>query len=167
MPKTVLRKTNKTTFSYLYVIEYKQRLHTNMKTSQLLCTFVQIDELESKLKEIQSSYTLVYNYIYVLKNKEDQDELYITYNIDSALSPDYQLPNTILVHRKKETNTLYTINALNQLIKEENGGYLDRKYIIDWSKFRNQIILTSTSGSRIIHTKIHEIIKLENEEQYY
>ena len=25
--------------------------------------------------------------------------------------------NTILVHRKKETNTLYTINALNELIK--------------------------------------------------
>jgi len=36
--------------------------------------------------------------------------------------------NTISLHRKKITNTLYTINALNELIKTINNGVLDTKY---------------------------------------
>ena len=43
----------------------------------------------------------------------------LTYNIDSPTDI-LQLPNTILVHRKKQTNTLYTINALNEVIKYLN-----------------------------------------------
>jgi len=131
-----------------------------MKTNQLLCTFTHVDDLEVTLHTIQSSYTLVYNYIYVLKNADNPDDLYITYNIDSALSPDFQLPNTILVHRKKETNTLYTINALNEIIKSLNGGYLDKTYRLPWENYRNQIILTGNPEPRIIPTKIHTIVNL-------
>ena len=58
--------------------------------------------------------------IYILQNKGNLDELFITYNIDTAFQPDTPLENTILIHRKKESNSLYTINALNELVKEEN-----------------------------------------------
>jgi hypothetical protein len=34
------------------------------------------------------------------------------------------LENTILLHRKKESNTLYTINALNDLICSLNEGQI-------------------------------------------
>jgi hypothetical protein len=44
--------------------------------------------------------------------------------------------NTILVHRKKETNTLYTINALNELIKKLNGGVVDIAYKVNDKKLR-------------------------------
>jgi putative colanic acid biosynthesis UDP-glucose lipid carrier transferase len=91
--------------------------------------------------------------------KTNLDELYITYNIDVEFRPNKQLPNTILVHRKKQSNTLYTINALNQLIKEENGGILDTSFSLDWDKFRNCIILTGLQGIRKVPTRIFEKIE--------
>lgn len=129
-----------------------------MKSSQLLCTFTQRDLLVSVLEQIEETYSIVYNYIYILQNKSNLDELYITYNIDTDFKPAIPLLNTILVHRKKESNTLYTINALNELVKEENKGVLDRSFIIDWNKFKNSIIVTNTEGTKRIPTRIFEVI---------
>lgn len=128
-----------------------------MKT-QLLCTFTTKDELGYTLQRIRETYHIVYNYIYVLQNKSNLDELFITYNIDTAYQPGFPLENTILMHRKKQTNTLYTINALNELIKEENGGILDTKFIIDWERFKNSIILTNAEGTKRIGTRVFDII---------
>jgi hypothetical protein len=129
-----------------------------MKT-QLLCTFTDKEVLQDILQQIRENYKIVYNYIYILQNKTNLDELYITYNIDVDFRPNKQLPNTILVHRKKQSNTLYTINALNQLIKEENGGVLDTSFSLDWDKFRNCIILTGLQGIRKVPTRIFEKIE--------
>lgn len=129
-----------------------------MKT-QLLCTFTSKDGLQKTLQDIRETYVIVYNYIYILQNKSNLDELYVTYNINTEFKPPQPLEDTILIHRKKESNTLYTINALNQLVREENGGVLDKKFIIDWQKFRNSIILTNTEGTKRIQTRIFEVIE--------
>ncbi len=129
-----------------------------MKT-QLLCTFAETDNLQDILQKVRENYKIVYNYIYVLQNKTNIEELYITYNIDVEFRPPIQLENTILVHRKKQSNTLYTINALNQLIKEENGGVLDTNFPLDWEKYKNCIILTGTMGIRKIPTRIFQKIE--------
>lgn len=128
--------------------------------TQLLCTFTTKGELENTLDKIHDTYRLVYNYIYVLQNKTDLDELFVTYNIDTSFSPEIPMSNTILVHRKKESNTLYTINALNELVKEENHGVLDRNFIVEWKKFRNSIIVTNTMGTKKLPTRIFEIIDI-------
>jgi hypothetical protein len=127
--------------------------------TQLLCTFTKRDELQIVLEKIRQTYTIVYNYIYVLQNKSNLDELYITYNIDTQYKPTTPLKDTILVHRKKQSNTLYTINALNELVKEENGGKLDKSFEIDWEKFRNTIIVTNTEGTKKLSTRIFEVIE--------
>ena len=129
-----------------------------MKT-QLLCTFASKDTLQKTLQDIRETYVIVYNYIYILQNKANLDELYVTYNINTEFKPPHPLEDTILIHRKKESNTLYTINALNQLVREENGGVLDKTFIIDWQKFRNSIILTNTEGTKRIQTRIFEVIE--------
>ena len=129
-----------------------------MKT-QLLCTFAENDSLQDTLQKVRENYKIVYKYIYVLQNKTNLEELYITYNIDVEFRPPIQLENTILVHRKKQSNTLYTINALNQLIKEENGGVLDTNFSLDWEKFKNSIILTGATGIRKIPTRIFQKIE--------
>ena len=129
-----------------------------MKT-QLLCTFTSKDTLQKTLQDIRETYVIVYNYIYILQNKANLDELYVTYNINTEFKPPQPLEDTILIHRKKESNTLYTINALNQLVREENGGVLDKTFIIDWQKFRNSIILTNTDGTKRIQTRIFEVIE--------
>ena len=133
-----------------------------MKKTQLLCTFTDIDGLQTDLQKIRSAYIIIYNYIYVLQNAEQENELFVTYNIDATNRPDNLLDNTILVHRKKQSNTLYTINALNELIKIETGGILDKKHELHWELYQNSIILTATHGIRKIPTEIYEIIDLSD-----
>lgn len=128
--------------------------------TQLLCTFAVRDDVQSLVQQTMDTYTLAYNYLYVLQNKASLDELFVTYNINSDIQPKYPMTNTILIHRKKESNTLYTINALNKLIQEENGGMPDPTFMVNWQKFRNCIILTGQTGTRRISTKIFDIIKL-------
>jgi hypothetical protein len=132
-----------------------------MIKSQLLCTFATLADLQNTIQKIIDMYTIIYNNIYVLQNKKNTDELYVTYNIDVNLQPESALPNTILIHRKKESNTLYTINALNLLIKEENGGSLDKKFSLNWQKFKNSIILTDVSGVKKIQTRVFGVISVD------
>jgi len=127
--------------------------------TQLLCTFTTKTELQNTLQLIRETYHIVYNYIYVLQNKGNLDELFVTYNIDTSFKPERPLQDTILVHRKKQSNTLYTINALNELVKEENGGVLDKSFSIDWDKFKNSIIVTNVEGTKRISTRIFEVIE--------
>jgi hypothetical protein len=127
--------------------------------TQLLCTFTTKDDLQNTLEQIKQTYFIVYNYIYVLQNKANLEELYITYNIDTQYKPTLPLKDTILVHRKKQSNTLYTINALNELVKEENGGKADKNFVVDWDKFKNTIIVTNTEGTKKISTRIFEVIE--------
>jgi hypothetical protein len=127
--------------------------------TQLLCTFTTKDELQNTLQLIRETYHIVYNYIYVLQNKGNLDELFVTYNIDTQYQPTYPLRDTILVHRKKQSNTLYTINSLNEVVKELNGGILDKNFTVDWDKFKNCIIVTNTEGVKKISTRIYEVIE--------
>jgi hypothetical protein len=110
---------------------------------------------------IKKSYKLAYNYIYVLQNKNVPNDLFVTYNVVvEGQHPESEL-KTILVHRKKQTNTLYTINALNQLIMEKTGGMLDEKYEVDWEEYRNCILLTNAEGVRKITTRVFDVIEIE------
>ena len=135
-----------------------------MGSTQLLCTFTTKGDLETTLQQIRETYTIVYNYIYVLQNKANLEELFVTYNIDTTKQPNKPLAGTILIHRKKESNTLYTINALNELIREENGGTLDKGFQLDWTKFRNCIILTNVTGTKRIQTRVCDVISCNTEE---
>jgi hypothetical protein len=126
--------------------------------NKLFCTFTTLDELETILNSITSRYNIMYNKIFVLHIKSN-DEYVCTYNIDQGNVNN--LPDsTILVHRKKETNTLYTINALNELIKKLNGGVVDTKFPITWEHYRNTILLTQHDELKQLKTKIHKIIEL-------
>ena len=129
-------------------------------SNKLFCTFSTESDLDNTLQVIQSKYNIIYNKIFVLYAKS-QDEYICTYNVDFGNVSNF-LENTILVHRKKESNTLYTINALNTVIKELNGGVLDTSYKINWSDYRNCILLTKGSELKRINTKLFRIIKLDN-----
>ena len=68
--------------------------------------------------------------------------------------------NTISLHRKKLSNTLYTINALNELIKTINNGVLDTRYQVPWELYKNMILITNKDGLQRIPTRILKIINL-------
>ena len=126
--------------------------------NRLFCTFSSEENLEELLGTIQNKYTILYNKIFVLYAKS-QDEYVCTYNVDQVNITTF-LDNTILVHRKKESKTLYTINSLNRLIESLNGGVLDTKYQINWSDYQNCILLTKGSELKRINTKLFRVIDL-------
>jgi hypothetical protein len=125
--------------------------------NKLFCTFTSKEDLESTIDNIKDQYTILFNKIFVLYI-ESTNEYVCTYNVDSFNISNTILPQTILLHRKKESNTLYTINALNDLIKELNDGVADPKYRVNWQEYRNCILLTTSGELRRLDTKIHEIL---------
>lgn len=125
--------------------------------NKLFCTFSPKDSLDDTLREINREYTILYKKIFVLASPES-DEFMCTYNIELQDGKTKVLPNTILLHRKKESNTLYTINALNTLIKKLNSGVLDTSFIINWNDYKNSILLTQGDDLKKLNTTIHKIV---------
>ena len=132
-----------------------------MKT-QLLATFTSKESLDDITKKINDSYTIIFDKIYVLQNENNTDELICTYNVDNNKGVDYNaVKGTISLHRKKHSNTLYTINALNEVIAELNNGVVDSKFIVPWENFKNTLMGTNSEGLYKINTRIYKIIKID------
>ena len=91
--------------------------------TQLLASFTTKEDLDKTVKKIQNAYTIAFGKIYVLQNENNVNELICTYNVDLNAGADYNdVKGTISLHRKKHSNTLYTINALNEVIANLNNG---------------------------------------------
>lgn len=125
--------------------------------NKLLCTFTPEESVDNLLNYITKQYALTSNKVFVLYVKSN-NEYVITYNLDSINSN--MLDNTISVHRKKESNTLYTLNGLNEIVKALNNGIVDPKFPINWVHYRNSVILTREGELKILKTKLYKIIDL-------
>ena len=125
---------------------------------QLICVFSTEDLIDHSIEMIDKTYEVVYKRIFIL-SIEDSPELICSFNVEKG-NTRKQLPAAMLVHRKKETNTMYTINSLNALIRQENNGVLDNKYSVDWTKYSNSLLVTSNNELKVLHTKVYQIINL-------
>ena len=131
-----------------------------MKT-QLLATFTSKVYLDGIVDKIKATYPIVSEKIYVLQNEDSPKELICTYNVDMSNAVDYNaIENTISLHRKKHTNTLYTINALNEVVMNMNNGIKDPNTIVPWENYKNSILVTNADGLNKINTRIFKIIKI-------
>ena len=126
--------------------------------NKLFCTFTDPQNLDVLVEDIKAKYSIIYNKMFVLEII-GKEEYVITYNVEHT-NVSYIPENTILVHRKKESNTLYTINALNELIKKLNGGVVDTKFAINWNHYKNCILLTQHNELNQLNTKIFKIIEI-------
>ena len=128
--------------------------------NKLFCTFVLKEALDEFIYGLNQKYNILYNKVFVLEF-ENKGEFILTYNTEQGNLGNIP-KNTILVHRKKESNTLYTINALNSLIKHKNGGHLDKNYKVDWKEQRNSVLLSSNDEPYYnkLNTSLHKIVKV-------
>ena len=153
--------TNLETLPNMYNVNYD--VITNVQNikdlnNKLFCTFTNLESLAELVDSLKSKYNIIYNKMFVLEII-GKDEYVVTYNVEQGNV--HTIPeNTILVHRKKESNTLYTINALNELIKKLNGGVVDTKYQVDWQHYKNCILLTQHNELNQLNTKIYKIIEI-------
>jgi hypothetical protein len=126
---------------------------------QLLCTFSNSVQYTDILKEIPNQYTLIDNKIFVFANETNLRELYLTFNVEKN-DRNNRFKGTISIHRKKQTNTLYTLNAMNKLIADENNGVFDKRFQLNWDLYKNSIILTNEVGVKIVPLKLFSISEI-------
>ena len=119
-----------------------------MKT-QLVCTFTRKHQVDETLTDIKQNFSILNNKVFHFKSFETKEDSILSYNIVMDAYKKF-LPNSIMVHQKRETNTIYTINALNELIMNLNNGVLDKKYPIEWERYRNCALLKNREGFRVV-----------------
>lgn len=129
----------------------------NTEYRQLLCTFTNSKDSSQVLSKITDCYNIYNNRLFVFCNANNVNEVYITYNVSDVKLTNQKVLNTILIHRKKQTNTLYTLNAMNCLIKEETGT-MDKTFVVNWNLYENSLIITGDISVRIIPLKILQIL---------
>lgn len=128
-----------------------------IQQKQLLCTFANSSNYTQIIEDIKDQYDLIDNKIFVFVNEKNFKDLYLTFNIlKGQINNRYK--GTISVHRKKQTNTLYTLNAMNKLIADENNGVFDKSFQLNWNLYQNCIILTNEVGVKIVPLKLFSIV---------
>lgn len=148
-------------------------MNENNKTV-LLATFINHrSKVSSVLKLIAKNFDVINDRIFLLRDAKDKNSYVLSYNIvKQEVTFSDVIHNTISLHRKKETNTLYTLNALNEIVKLQNNGKEDSNFSVDWSDYKNCILLTKiielgdvedTVELRRIDTVLEKIIKLRKE----
>lgn len=125
---------------------------------QLLCTFASSKSFNSVIEDIRRFYSVYSNRFFVFSNVNIPEEVFITYNVISDSKEFPKMANTISIHRKKQTNTLYTLNAMNQIIKDENGGVFDKTFSVNWPLYENTLIITGDPSIRVLPIRLLEVI---------
>ena len=126
-------------------------------TTQLLCTFTFGESLDETISSITENYDVLFGKIFILENADAQYEYMCTYNVGSSVDFNI-LASTISLHRKRQTNTLYTINALNTLIRFANNDELDSSFQVDWTEYQNCLLTTNGENLKRTPTTIHDVV---------
>ena len=125
---------------------------------QLLCTFSSDKDYRKTVDEILDFYEVYSRRVFAFSNVKNPKEIFLTYNVLNMKRDAPKFPNTILIHRKKQWNCLYTLNSMNRLIEEEHGS-LDKSYVVNWQFYENSLIITGDVSVRIIPLKIHAVVE--------
>ena len=138
-----------------------------IKDTLLLATFCKARNVKTTIDLIMDNFELVGNKIFVLQDESDKFKKILTYNIvkgDTLFSN--IVKNTISLHRKKDINSLYTLNALNEVIRSQNNGELDEKFSVDWEDYKNTVLVTykeddGTNVLRKINTRLISVVNVD------
>lgn len=130
-----------------------------MNKKLLITSFVFKDRKKWFLKNIKKRFGIEKSDVFIFENLGDTNQLIFTFYLcikhDEPINIKKEFNSAIIVHKKMQT--FYTINAMNSLIRLEHkleGNNIDyRKYKIDWSKYKNKIILISDNKLEFISIK--------------
>jgi len=125
---------------------------------QLLCTFASLKSFNSTIEDIRRFYTVYNNRFFVFGNVNKPEEVFITYNVISDSKEFPKMANTISIHRKKEYNVLYSLNSMNRIIQDENGGVFDKTFSVNWKLYSNSFITLNNGMIKINPITLLEVL---------
>lgn len=130
----------------------------------LFGTFVIGDEetVNVAIDKILNTLEITNKYIFVLRDVDDSSRTLVTYNAKADRGSITKLRMfTLRLHRKKQTNTLYTINGLNMAVAKQYDGKTGRHLKLDWSDYQDSVILTYNRDMKVMRTDLHKILELD------
>lgn len=139
-----------------------------MSDTLLLATFCQSRKVQETIEKINYNFDILGDKLFLLQDKSNKHKKIITYNIIKTENLLFSniIGNTISLHRKKETNTLYTLNALNEIVRRQNDGVIDNNFSVNWEDYRNTLLITyqndrdDSTELRIINTSLINIVNI-------
>jgi len=135
------------------------------KRGVLLASFLIADTDEAVQQEVEfivNNIEITNNFVFLLEEEDNPTKKMLTYNaIVEKGKPFNPRLFTMRVHRKKQTNTLYTINALNKAVAEQHDGNTGKHLKLDWGQYENSILLTTGKELRVHKIKVTKIFKIE------
>lgn len=118
--------------------------------TKLLCSFVEKNNILNFLKDVDNTYSILNGEIEVY-TLDINFEYLCVYEIENIRR---DLPRrSMIVHKKTHTNTFYTINAINAIIREMNNGVLDKSVQIPWENYADSLIITD--GRNLVQKSIY------------
>ena len=135
----------------------------------LLASFLQTDSEEEILKEVQflvDNMNLTNQFVFLMGQVDNPTKKVLTYNAITEPGKNFH-PRlyTMRMHRKKATNTLYTINALNAAVATQHDGQTGRNLKLDWEPYTNSMLLTAGKKLEVHRIEVLKIFKIEDEPQ--
>jgi hypothetical protein len=131
----------------------------NQNDNQLVCTFFEFENKRKVLDDIIERYVLLKENVYLVKT--DDKRYFYTYNVNKKEAYNSKMKRTILVHRKQETNTIFTINSLNELQKQINNGVEVQHTNINWENYKNKLLLFSNNLLTINTIEVVDIVRVK------
>jgi hypothetical protein len=134
----------------------------------LLASFIKTEDDAEVLAEVQriaDNLDLTNKLIFLLQDVDDPERKILTYNAEVGKgSPPLSRYFTMRVHRKKQTNTLYTINALNLAVAAAHGGQTGKHLPLDWETYRESLLLV-VGGNLVVHKiKVIKIFEISTDD---
>ena len=134
---------------------------SKFKSGVLLASFLEENNDTVILKHVQDivdKIPLSNNLIFLLSQVDNPTKKILTYNTTEPKKAFSSIPlYTMRVHRKKQTNTLYTINALNAAVAAQHEGQTGKHLKIDWHAYTNCLLL---SQGKKLHSYPIEVLKI-------
>lgn len=104
------------------------------------------------------------NRIFIFSVDDDIHKRLITFNVEEvnleSRFSDFKDKNrnTLILHRRRDSNTFYTINSLNKLVSHQNGKE-SLNYKVNWNDYVNSCVLIDNEGQlKVLKTKLAKII---------
>lgn len=127
-----------------------------MDKTILLASFIYKEKLEWFINHLDTEFNIQKNRVFGYENLIDDNKIIITYKITlkdgQRLNLKESFPNAVIIHKRGDA--LYTINALNELIKIKFGDEIDAKSVkINWSDYQNKFILLDNKKLTLLNIK--------------
>jgi|TARA_R110000796_G_scaffold11796_5_gene39621 hypothetical protein len=130
-----------------------------MSKKLLIVAFINKNKSDNFLKYIEEEFNISPSKAFKFEIEGDNYQCIFTFYIELEIGENINLRdyfrNALIVNKKSDV--FYTINGLNKLIEKEynleSGNINYRTFKIDWSKFKNNLILSSNNNLSIIQLK--------------